>query len=162
MIPMRTLLRAAAGLVLVVVASAQTPAPGLEGTWRGTLGTGAGALRLVLRIEKSPDGLFTGLLDSVDQGSRIPIAAVTLTGDTVKLDVAAVNGTFEGTLNAARTEIKGTWNQGAPLPLVFTRDSSCRAPATPAPAAATDASAPVTAAAFPLGLPLDLHVRSRP
>ncbi len=161
---MRTLLRTAAGLVLVVVASAQAPAPGLEGTWRGTLDTGAGALRLVLHIERSPDGLYTGLLDSVDQGSKIPIASVTLTGETVKLDVKAVAGTFEGTLNAARTEIKGTWSQGARLPLVFTRDSSSAASAGAAPAAtaATDAAAPVTAAGFPFGLPLDLHVPIAP
>jgi murein DD-endopeptidase MepM/ murein hydrolase activator NlpD len=160
----RSFLRAVALLLVVAVAAAQTPAPGLEGTWRGTLETGAGALRLVLRIEKSPDGLYTGLLDSVDQGSRIPIASVTMTGDAVKLAVAAVGGTFEGTLNAARTEIKGTWNQGAPLPLVFTRESSAAAPtgAAPAAPAATDASAPVTAARFPFGLPLDLLVTVAP
>ena len=126
--------------------------PGLEGTWRGTLDTGAGALRLVLRIEKSSDGLYTGLLDSVDQGSKIPIASVTQTGDTVKLDVKAVAGTFEGTLNASRTEIKGTWNQGAPLPLVFIRDSSAAAATGSAPAApaATDASAPSPPSGFRL------------
>jgi len=154
---MHTILRVAAVLIVVAVAAAQTPAPGLEGTWRGTLGP----LRLVLRIEKAPDGLYIGMLDSVDQGSRIPITSVTMAGDTVKLDVKAVNGTFEGTLNAARTELKGTWNQGVPQPLVFTRDSS--APAAPAPGAtATDATAPVTAAAFPMGLPLDLHVPIAP
>jgi hypothetical protein len=140
----------------VAVAAGQTPDPGLAGTWRGTLGP----LRLVLTIEKSPDGLLTGLLDSVDQGSRIPINTVTLSGDAVKLDVRAVNGTFEGTLNAARTEIRGTWNQGTPQPLVFTRDTTARAAAPPA--SATDAAAPVTAATFPLGLPLDLHVPMAP
>src|SRR5262245_5844575 len=113
---MRTSLRVTATFFFVAIAAAQTP--GFEGTWRGTLG---GALRLVLTIEKSPDGLFTGVLDSLDQGSRIPIAAVTLSGDNVKLDVKAVAGTFEGTLNAARTELRGTWNQGSPQPLVFTR-----------------------------------------
>jgi hypothetical protein len=149
---MRTALRAIAVFVLITTAVAQTPAPGLEGTWRGTLG---GALRLVLNVEKAPDGLFTALLESLDQGSRIPVAAVSLTGDIVKLDVKAVNGTFEGTLNAARTEIRGTWTQGASQPLVFTRDTTRTAPAAATPS--TDAAAPVTAASFPLGLPIDLH-----
>jgi murein DD-endopeptidase MepM/ murein hydrolase activator NlpD len=155
---MCTAIRSVAVAVLVVAsAGAQTPAPGLEGTWLATLG---GALRLVLTIEKAPDGLFTGMLDSVDQGTRIPIATITLTGDTVKLDVKAVNGTYEGTLNAARTEIKGTWNQGVPQPLVFTRDAS-RTGRSTAPTAST-ADDPVVAAAFPLGLPLDLQVRVPP
>jgi Peptidase family M23 len=160
---MRSILRISAALLVITAAAAQTPAPGLDGTWRGTLVTPAGSLRLVLRIDKSPDGLLTGVLDSVDQGSKIPIESVTLAGDSVRLDVRAVKGTFEGTLNAARTELKGTWNQGTPLPLVFTRDASAAAPAgAPTSASATDASAPVTAARFPMGLPLDLQVPVAP
>jgi murein DD-endopeptidase len=153
---MRARFLAAAAVSILSVGQAQTPAPGLDGTWRGTLG---GALRLVLTIEKSPDGLLSGVIDSVDQGSRIPVASVTLSGDTVKLAVPAVNGTYEGTLNAARTEIRGTWNQGRPQPLVFTRDSTA-APAAAPPS--TDASAPVTAAGLPMGLPLDLRVPIAP
>jgi len=157
---MRTSLRLAIALLIVVTGQAQTPAPGLEGTWRATLPSG---LRLILRIEKAPDGLLTGMLDSVDQGSRIPIAGVTVAGDTVKLDVRAVNGTFEGTLNATRTELKGTWSQGAPQPLVFTRETTSAGAAPGAPTdSATDASAPVTSAGFPFGLPLDLQVPIAP
>src|SRR5262245_19579495 len=159
---MRTFLRLITAAIIVIgAAAAQPPAPSLEGSWGRTRVTPAGSLRLVLRIEKSADGLLTGVLDSVDQGSKIPIESVTLAGESVKLDVRVVKGTFEGTLNAARTEIKGTWNQGAPLPLVFTRDAGVATPPGPAPAA-TDASAPVVAARFPMGLPLDLQVPVAP
>jgi hypothetical protein len=53
----------------MVLALVQTPAPGVEGTWRGTLATGAGSLRLVLNISRAADGLLSASLDSLDQGS---------------------------------------------------------------------------------------------
>jgi murein DD-endopeptidase MepM/ murein hydrolase activator NlpD len=148
--------------LLLTVAAAQTPAAGVEGTWRGTLAApGTSGLRLVLRISKAADGLLLGSLDSLDQGSTIPIDSVRVTGDTVRIEIKAVAGMFEGTLNAARTELKGTWSQGVPMPLTFTRDQGPPA-ATPAAAVSTEAARPVTAATFPLGLPFDLHVAVPP
>ena len=138
-------------LLIALIIGAQTPAPGLEGTWRGTLETPSGNLRLVLQISKAPDGLLTGQLDSVDQGSRIPIDRITLTGDVVRLEIKSIGGTYEGTLNPGRTELTGKWTQAGTLPLTFTR-----APAdSPAPGAPPAASPP---AAFNMGLPLDLVV----
>ena len=138
-------------VLFALMTAAQAPASGLEGTWQGTLVTPAGNLRLVLQVSKAPDGLFTGLLDSVDRGSRIPIDRITVTGDAVRIEIKSVGGTYEGTLNAARTELKGTWTQGAPLPLTFTRVPADTA-TPPAPSAT---SAP---AGYPMGLPLDLMV----
>jgi hypothetical protein len=136
-------------IVTYAVLTAQTPQAGLEGTWRGTLVTPGGSLRLVLQVSKAPDGLLTGQLDSLDQGSRIPIDRITVTGDAVRLELKAVGGTYEGALNAARTELKGQWTQGTPLPLTFMRDPA-GAPAPPAAA--------TPPAGFPLGLPLELVV----
>ena len=129
-----------------------TSAPGIDGTWRGTLVSGPASLRLVLHITKAPDGQLAGSLDSLDQGTTIPIDVIRVTGDNVRLELKSIGGTFEGTLNAARTELKGTWSQGGSLPLAFTR-----AP-TSSPSTAPSAPKPVTAAGFPLGLPLDLAV----
>ena len=70
-------------LSAIAFALVQTPAPGVEGTWRGTLATPAASLRLVLNISRAADGLLSGSLESVDQGSTIPIDAITVTGDTV-------------------------------------------------------------------------------
>lgn len=139
-------------LSAMVLALLQTPAPGVEGTWRGTLATPAANLRLVLNISRASDGLLSGSLESVDQGSTIPIDALTVTGDTVQVSLKAVGASFTGKLNAARSEIAGTFTQGTPLPLTFTRSTSATPP-VPAPP-----PPPVTAAAFPLGLPLDLRV----
>jgi hypothetical protein len=143
---------------LIVSVGAQIQASGAEGTWRGTLSAGGANLRLVLRIAKAADGLHTGALDSLDQGSTIPIDSITVTGDTVRIELKAIGGRFEGTLNAARTELKGVWSQGAPLPLTFTRDATT----APSPAAAPDPPRPVTAATFPFGLPLEVRTPIAP
>jgi hypothetical protein len=137
---------------------AQAPAVGAEGTWRGTLIAGTTSLRLVLRISKAPDGLLTGALDSLDQGSTIPVDSVTQSGDAVRVVMAAVGAVFAGTLNANRTELKGTFTQGGPLPLTFTRDTTT----APTPATTAQAAPTITAAMFPLGLPFDLNVPSPP
>lgn len=50
----------------------------LEGTWRGTLGQGAGALRLVLTLARSGNGSYSGVVDSIDQGATIPIDKVSV------------------------------------------------------------------------------------
>lgn len=143
------------GLAAAGRAAPQVPAPSPEGTWRGTLDAGGTQLRLVVRLARASDGLFTGSLESLDQGSTIPIDRVVVSGSSVRLELKAVSGTFEGTLNAAGTELNGTWTQGFPLPLRFMRDAS-------APTAAAPAPPPVTAASFPLGLPIDLAVPKAP
>ncbi len=43
----------------------------------------------------------------------------------VTLDVAAVGGSYEGTLDPAKNEIDGTWKQsGEALPLVFKKEAA--------------------------------------
>jgi murein DD-endopeptidase len=97
----------------------------LVGTWKGELGAGAAKLRVVLTITKLSGGEFSGQLNSVDQGAVIPMENITLKGDAVRFEVKAVGGLYEGTLNAARTAVEGTWIQaGMPAqPLAFTRSA---------------------------------------
>lgn len=110
-------------------------------------------LRLVLRIARAADGLYSGQLDSVDQGSTIPIDRIVVTGSSVRLELKAVAGTFEGALNAAGTELKGTWSQGMPLPITFTRDAATAAPSS---------TAPKPPPSFPFGPPIELSVPLAP
>src|SRR5262249_673215 len=67
------------------------------------------------------DGTYSSTMDSPDQGAKgIPVAKTTLTDGKLHLDVAAVTGSFEGTLSADGKEIAGTWEQGgAKFPLVL-------------------------------------------
>jgi len=93
----------------------------LAGSWDGTLDTGGPKLRLVLDVKGSA-GAYTGTLTSVDQaGAVIPIATVAIEGDTVRLDVPAVMGKYEGKF-ASTTKLTGTWSQlGMSFPLELTK-----------------------------------------
>lgn len=114
----RTLIVSALLLTTLSAARAQD----ISGDWQGTLDTGMGQLRLVLHVTKSPDGALKATLDSVDQGANgIPVRAITLKDSKLNLDVAAVHGSYDGQVQPDGKTIKGTWSQGRPLPLDFTR-----------------------------------------
>jgi len=91
------------------------------GSWAGTLDTGVAELRIVLHVEEGDDGL-TATMDSPDQGATgIPVSDVTVTGDSVALQVAQIGGTYEGVLTSAADTMAGTWTQqGRSFPLTFT------------------------------------------
>ena len=105
---------------ILIFASTIVRAQNIAGDWQGTLDTGAGELRLVLHITKEPDGTLTATLDSIDQAANgILVKSTTLKDSKLNLDVAAVHGTYEGTVAADGKTITGTWNQGKPLVLEF-------------------------------------------
>lgn len=95
--------------------------PALVGVWQGTLKVQAIELRVVLRIAADGGG-YKATLDSPDQGAKgIPVSRVLLEGDVVKLDLKAINASFEGKLADDRQSISGKWSQAGTLPLEFKR-----------------------------------------
>ena len=71
-------------------------------------------------------------IDQTPQG--MPASAVTVQGNTLRMSLPAINGSFEGTLNADRTSIAGTFTQsGNALPLTLTRATPDTVWALPAP-----------------------------
>ena len=112
----------------------------LAGDWQGRLSAGSVQLRLVLHVTATKDGSLTATMDSVDQGAYgIPVSTVTLKDSKFSLDVDAVHGTYEGTVNKDASEIDGTWSQGQPLELNFHRSATpLPPPAPPKPAPPTD------------------------
>ena len=102
-----------------------TPRPGsdLQGLWKGTLKFGKSALRLHLKITEPADGTFHAELNSIDQPPVIPMPATTLTYQRpgVNLSFQGIVAAFEGALDDGGSQIKGTWTQGAPVPLTFDR-----------------------------------------
>ena len=126
----------------------QTGGKGLEGSWQGTLEAGGAKLRLALTVTKSDAG-YAGKIDSLDQGSTIPIDVIAVNGEAVRLELKAVNGVFDGTLNGDRTELVGKFSQGGePLPLTFKRGE---------PTAATTPAAPPTPQK-PFSVPVDVQI----
>jgi hypothetical protein len=75
--------------ILTPAARAQ-PSPDLSGRWEGTLAGGGASLRLSLDVTRTADGIFLGVLTSVDQGNaRIPLDIVEVKGLAVRLEARA-------------------------------------------------------------------------
>jgi uncharacterized protein (TIGR03435 family) len=130
---MQRMLRCALVLFIVWVAAVQAQAP-ITGNWQGTLSAGQ-QLRIVVVIANADGGGLKATFYSIDQTSQgMPASAVALQGNTVRLSLPAVNGGFEGTLNADRTSIAGTFTQGGNgLPLTLNRATPDTAWAMPEP-----------------------------
>jgi hypothetical protein len=121
-------------VTLLILAATFSSAQDISGDWNGTLKVGAAELRLVLHISKSAEGNLKASLDSIDQGANgIPVSAVTLNESKLSLKVDAVNGTYDGNVNADASEIAGTWTQGQSFVLDFHRGGVATRTAKPAP-----------------------------
>jgi uncharacterized protein len=104
----------------------------IVGDWKGVLDTGGAQLHLVLHITQKDDGSLQATLDSVDQGANgIPVRSIKLENGKLRLTVDAVHGTYTGEVNKDSSEIKGTWTQGSPLPLMFRRSAAKDSAAKP-------------------------------
>src|SRR5487761_1690461 len=94
--------------------------PTIAGNYVGSLG----ALHLKLHLTASADGTLQGTMDSPDQGAvGLPCADFHFDGKTLSFSVPVVHGTWSGTLANDGKMLSGTWNQGSPMPLNFTRDT---------------------------------------
>jgi hypothetical protein len=115
------------------VASGAASTNGITGNWLGTLNAGSAKLRLLFKIIQSPKGALSAQLDSLDQGARnIPVSGITFKDNTVRLEVKAVQGVYDGTLDGAAKKMTGTWQQnGHSLPLTLQRQEGTVAAAQP-------------------------------
>ncbi len=107
--------------MLATAVQAQPSGPNLAGTWMGTLNVGM-QLRLVFHVSADSSGGWTATLDSPDQGAMgIPMDAVVVNGDSVRLDLAAAMAHYEGVVAGPDT-LDGKWVQsGRALPLLLGR-----------------------------------------
>ena len=152
--------RISTALIVLVVLSTQTvtqtPTKSPEGSWQGTLDAGQ-KLRLGLTISKKADGTYSGSVDSIDQGTVIPIDVITVSGDSVRVELKSVDAVFDGKLNAVGSELTGQFSQGgAVLPLTFKRAQVTTPAASPTPA--TTPSPPQR----PIDVPVDVKIPAFP
>jgi serine-type D-Ala-D-Ala carboxypeptidase/endopeptidase len=115
---------------LTFVMTAAAEPLGVAGIWTSTLETfyclGPNCrpinLHLVLHVTADSAGKLGASLDSVDQGAMdLPGDKVVLKGNAFSFDIPSVRGDYKGTISGNGNSLKGTWTQGIPLPLVFTR-----------------------------------------
>jgi uncharacterized protein len=94
----------------------------IDGDWLATLDTGMAKLRLALHITNTEDRL-TATMDSLDQGANgMPVTTIKRNGSSLKFEMKAIGGTYDGTIGKDLQSIEGTWTQGGrTLPLVFKR-----------------------------------------
>ncbi|MGH7718313.1 MAG: CocE/NonD family hydrolase [Gemmatimonadaceae bacterium] len=106
-----------------------THPPDLTGSWHGKLVLPQGELRIVFHLSRKDSG-YTATLDSPDQDATgIPVSAVTVKGDTIRLDVDAAGGVYDGVVQQGGQKIAGKWSQGgSSLPLELTRSAEAPAP----------------------------------
>lgn len=84
----------------------------VEGVWQGILSGNGMRLRLQLHVSHDDQRQLVAALDSPDQGvGGLPANKVSQKGDIFHFEIPVVNGVYEGTLNALRTAITGTWTQ---------------------------------------------------
>src|SRR5262245_41367716 len=109
-------------LAALVLCSGGASAQDLSGDWQGAL---APTLRVILHVEKGDGATWKATLASIDQspdrGAAMPVDAVTLQGSTLEFSIAAIRGSYSGTIAADGNSIEGTWSQGQPLPLSLVR-----------------------------------------
>jgi D-alanyl-D-alanine-carboxypeptidase/D-alanyl-D-alanine-endopeptidase len=92
----------------------------VQGDFVGSLGP----LHLILHIKLAPDGSLAGTLDSPNQGALgLQCTDFHREGQNLSFSVPVVGGSWKGTVDSAGATLTGTWTQGSPMPLTFTRDS---------------------------------------
>jgi uncharacterized protein len=96
----------------------------IVGDWKGTISTPDLQVRLALHITKTSTGGLNATLDSIDQGALgLAASEVTLKSSTLKFNIAAAKGAYEGKVALNGSSIDGIWTQGEPYPLKFERGS---------------------------------------
>jgi uncharacterized protein len=83
-----------------------------EGLWQSALETHGMRLRYQLHVSHDSDGELIAALDSLDQSViGLPAVNVSQKESTFHFEIPAMNGAFEGMLNADKNAISGTWSQ---------------------------------------------------
>ena len=115
------LLAIVAGLALAGPPAIAAPAD-IAGVWQGKMKLDANtSLTIQFTFARKPDGAWSALLNSPDNGAvkNLPADSVSVNDVAVKLSVAALSGSFSGTVKDRN--IEGQWTQpGSVIPLVLT------------------------------------------
>lgn len=105
--------------------AAEAPEPMIAGevigSWQGQLSAPGAILPVILHVEQGTDGL-SATMDSPSQGAfGLPVSQVEAPEGRLVLDVASIQGAYEGRFTTP-DRIEGTWSQGGvQLPLALER-----------------------------------------
>ncbi|MET0944910.1 MAG: alpha/beta fold hydrolase [Flavobacterium sp.] len=86
-------------IIITILVSSFAIGQEIAGQWNGLLKVPGAQLRIVANISKTETG-YVSTMDSPDQKAKgIPVATTTFKNSTLKLEIPAINGSYEGTLN---------------------------------------------------------------
>ncbi len=109
-------------IALATAAILRAQGPDIVGDWRGTLIVGPDKIHLTLHIATGDKGTLKATMDSAEQGVKgVPVTTIALQADRIALTIDSVHASYNGTVKSAIGAIEGTWSQGQPMPLTFTR-----------------------------------------
>jgi hypothetical protein len=116
-------------------------AQNITGTWKGTLDVQGNQIPVIFHIKKDSSDRWKAAFDSPSQHAfDLPCSDVILKDDSVILVMAIINAKYAGLLNTDKSQIAGSWFQGAgslPLTIRKTSDTATvkeqKRPQTPKP-----------------------------
>jgi len=107
-------------IALATAAILRAQEPDIAGDWQGTLTVDADKIHMTLHVSEGDKGTLRATMDSAEQGVRgVPVTAIVLKDSKLALTIDSVHATYNGIVNAG--VIVGTWSQGQPMSLTFTR-----------------------------------------
>jgi hypothetical protein len=125
----------ATSLVIVSTAAYAQPASDPTGHWEGGIAAPSGEIRIELDLGRKPGGAFFGTLGNpAKKLTGLPLAAVTVQGDSVRFEIKGSLGSevFQGTLLPDGRTLAGEFStQGGAAPFSLTRTGDARFEATP-------------------------------
>lgn len=134
----RVLARVFSGLLGIVVAVSAQQKPDFGGEYTGIL---VGMLHVKLHLIAGRNGTLSGTIDNPDQAMLgMQCTNIVINGQALSFNVPMVHGAWVGFLSNDGASLSGTWSQGTPLPLNFTRANS--SPINNQAGGATASSAP--------------------
>jgi len=91
-----------------------------EGVWNGLLDA-EGGMHITLKLSNQADGTSTGTLISVDENDLSVPVVIAQDGAKLTLTLPMIGSSYVGTVNAAGSEVTGTYtsSRGLALPLVL-------------------------------------------
>jgi hypothetical protein len=106
------------------------------GHWEGTISAQFGTVRIELDLTKSADGTPTATFSVPERKlSALPMASLTVDGQTVSFEPAGIGARFKGDISADGSELSGLFEATAgAVPVTLTRKGDARI--TPAPKSA--------------------------
>ncbi|MXO60407.1 alpha/beta fold hydrolase [Altererythrobacter salegens] len=111
----------ALSLLFAGTTAAAQDAPQIVGDWHGSLVTPRGPVVLVLYVTEGADGALEAKIENANQapGQFAEVTSISVTGEHLSWTIDRIGASFEGDWQAAEHTWKGTFNQGADLPLTF-------------------------------------------